>query len=320
MQTQKSAVFVNGKEFSLHQLTGQSAHGALVEMKRLSLDDHKRFRLPGPNPVSIEKKDLSKLRSGYVISPKTDGTRYIMMFTRLCGYKVVAIIDRAMNVFLFPLQTVPRSLYQGTIFDGELTVTKNGTPTFVLFDAVVISGVTVSHLNMGERFTAMRRSLRSFRSHPKDPADLALKDWTPVESPDVKKRLEASEKVFYTDGYVMVNVNKSVTYGRDFDFFKLKPHDKHTIDFIVMDAAGTLGVFDPAVRKNVSIASYDTTKNMFLIGTIVECSHNGDGAWSPIQMRTDKTEANDILTYQRTLVNIQENITLADVLNAVNKA
>ncbi|AGE59544.1 mRNA-capping enzyme (mRNA guanylyltransferase) [Acanthocystis turfacea Chlorella virus OR0704.3] len=319
MQTQKSNVFVNGKVLSLHQLTGQSAHDALVEMKRLSLDDHKKFRLPGPNPVSIEKKDLAKLKNSYVISPKTDGTRYILMFTRLYKYKVVMIVDRAMNVYLLPLQIVPRNLYQGTIFDGELTVTKTGTPTFVLFDAVVVAGVTVSHLTMGDRIIAMRRSLRSFRTHEKDPAVLAMKDWAPIESPNVKTRLKVSEDMYHTDGYVMVNVNKQVTYGRDFDFFKVKPHDKHTVDFIVLDAAGTLGLFDPKVRQNVPVTKYDTTKHMFLIGTVVECSFK-NYAWTPLQMRADKTEANDILTYERTLVNIEEHITLDDILDAVNKA
>ena len=318
MQTQKSNVFVNGKVLSLHQLTGQSAHDALVEMKRLSLDDHKKFRLPGPNPVSIQKKDLAKLRSGYVISPKTDGTRYILMFTRMYEYKVVMIIDRALNVYLLPLQIVPRNLYQGTLFDGELTITKSGKPTFVLFDAVVVAGVTVSHLTMGDRVIAMRRSLKSFRAHDKDPAVLAMKDWAPIESPNVKARLKVSEDVYHTDGYVMVNVNKPVTYGRDIDFFKLKPSDKHTVDFIVLDAAGTMGLFDPKVRQNVPITKYDTTKHLFLIGTIVESVFQ-NGVWVPVQMRTDKKEANDLLTYEKTLVNIEENISLDDVLNEVNK-
>ncbi|AGE50291.1 mRNA-capping enzyme (mRNA guanylyltransferase) [Acanthocystis turfacea Chlorella virus Canal-1] len=319
MQTQKSNVFINGKVLSLHQLMGQCAHDALAEMKRLSLDDHKKVRLPGPNPVSIEKKDLAKLRSDYVISPKTDGTRYILMFTRLYNYKMVIIVDRALNVYLLPLQIVPRNLYQGTLFDGELTVTKSGKPTFVLFDAVVVAGVTVSHLTMGDRVIAMRRSLKSFRKHEKDPAELACKDWAPINSANLKTRLKVSEDVYHTDGYVMVNVNKPITYGRDFDFFKVKPHDKHTVDFIVLDANGAMGLFDPKVRQNIPITKYDTTKSMFLIGTVVECSFK-NGVWVPLQMRTDKTEANDVLTYQRTLVNIDENITLDDVINAANKA
>jgi hypothetical protein len=37
-------------------------------------------------------------------------------------------------------------------------------------------------------------------------------------------------------------------------------------------------------------------------------------------MRADKTEANDMLTYERTLVNIEEHITLDDILDTVNKA
>jgi hypothetical protein len=78
-----------------------------------------------------------------------------------------------------------------------------------------------------------------------------------------------------------------------------------------------MGLFDPNIRQNVPITKYDTTKSMFLIGTVVECSFK-NGVWVPLQMRMDKTEANDILTYQRTLVNIEENISLDDIMNAVN--
>jgi hypothetical protein len=91
------------------------------------------------------------------------------------------------------------------------------------------------------------------------------------------------------------------------------------VDFIVLDAAGTMGLFDPKARQNVPITKYDTTKHLFLIGTIVESVFE-NGMWVPLQMRTDKKEANDVLTYEKTLINIDENITLDDVLNAVNKA
>jgi hypothetical protein len=194
MNTIKSNVFVNGKVLSLHQLTGQSAHDALVEMKRLSIDDHKKLRLPGPNPVSIEKKDLTKLRSGYVISPKTDGTRYIMMFTRLYEYKVVMIIDRAMNVYLFPLQVVPRALYQGTLYDGELTVTKTGKPTFVLFDAVIA------------------RLLSSFDDIPLNDTDPRRVAWVQTRA-RVMDCVQALDQLHLAATHELVRVHRPVTGG-----------------------------------------------------------------------------------------------------------
>ena len=143
IETAKETLVINGKQFPMHRLSGESATEIVKQMSELAMDDHKFPRLPGPNPVSIERKDFEKLKTkGYVIAEKTDGVRFIMMFTRLFGFKVCTIIDRSMAAYLVPLQAIPRVLFQGTIFDGELTVDKQGRKCFILFDAVVVSGVT----------------------------------------------------------------------------------------------------------------------------------------------------------------------------------
>lgn len=317
MQTSKAVVNINGRDISLHQVVGTAARDVLAEMKRLSRDDHPRLRLPGPNPVSIERKDITKLKNnGYVISEKTDGTRYILMCLRLYGLKLCVIIDRAFNVYLFSLQHIPRVLFQGTIFDGELTVDKRGLTKFILFDAVVIGGVTVSHMRLDERVVAMKRSLNAYRIHPKDIAELNFKQWIVLNDPDVVKKLSDAEDTYNCDGYVLMNYTLPVKYGRDFDFFKLKPDGKHTVDFIVLDANGAIGVYDPKTNANVKISNIDMTKQIFLIGTIVECVFVDD-AWVPLHVRTDKTQANDMLTYSKTLTNIKENIRLSDILSVM---
>ena len=87
ISTAKETLDINGKHFSMHRLTGESATEIVKQMSELAMDDHKFPRLPGPNPVSIERKDFEKLKTkGYVIAEKTDGVRFIMMFTRLFGF------------------------------------------------------------------------------------------------------------------------------------------------------------------------------------------------------------------------------------------
>ncbi|AGE51400.1 mRNA-capping enzyme (mRNA guanylyltransferase) [Paramecium bursaria Chlorella virus CviKI] len=312
--TERTVLTLNGLQIKLHKVVGESRDDILAKMKDLSMDDHKFPRLPGPNPVSIERKDFEKLKQQkYVVSEKTDGIRFMMFFTRVFGFKVCTIIDRAMTVYLLPFKNIPRVLFQGSIFDGELCVDiVEKKFAFVLFDAVVVSGVTVSQMDLASRFFAMKRSLKEFKNVPEDPAILRYKEWIPLEHPTViKDRLKKANAIYHTDGLIIMNVDEPVIYGRNFNLFKLKPGTHHTVDFIIMSEDGTIGIFDPNLRKNVSVGKLE---GYYKKGDIVECKLV-DGNWQYIQGRGDKTQANDKLTYEKTLLNIKENITIDEVLD-----
>ena len=314
IDTKKATLDVNGKTLNLHQVTGKAANDIIAELKRLSLDEHPRARLPGPNPVSLERENMPKLKNGYVVAEKTDGIRFMMCCVRLYDIKLCIIVDRAMTVYLLPLKCIPRVLFQGSIFDGEITVNKAGTPVFVLFDAVVLSGITVSQLPLSDRLVVMQRSLRSFRAHANDPVSLIFKKWIPLNAPDVRERLAKAEAQYHCDGVVLMPTTDPVIYGRHFSFYKLKPYGTHTVDFVVLDAKGTIGIYAPDVGKNVPICQIDITKQLFLIGTVVECAYE-HGKWHALHARFDKNTANDMLTYQKTLRNIAENIAVEEIFN-----
>ena len=311
ISTAKEILAINGKQFSMHRLTGESATEIVKQMSELAMDDHKFPRLPGPNPVSIERKDFEKLKTkGYVIAEKTDGVRFIMMFTRLFGFKVCTIIDRSMAAYLVPLKAIPRVLFQGTIFDGELTVDKQGKKCFILFDAVVVSGVTVSQLDLGSRLVAMRRSMKDFKVHPQDPVEIRMKAWSELSDVNAaKKKIAEANNVYHTDGVVLVPKDDPVVYGRNFDFFKMKPHGTHTVDFILMDNAGTIGVYDPRSKRDVAIGKVSCT---YQAGVVVECEIVNN-VWNVVGVRTDKNQSNDMLTYEKTMLNIRENILLHEL-------
>ncbi|APC25553.1 mRNA-capping enzyme (mRNA guanylyltransferase) [Only Syngen Nebraska virus 5] len=312
--TERANLTINGLQIKLHKVVGESRDDILAKIKDLSMDDHKFPRLPGPNPVSIERKDFEKLKQQkYVVSEKTDGIRFIMFFTRVFGFKVCTIIDRAMSVYLLPFKNIPRVLFQGSIFDGELCVdVVEKKFAFVLFDAVVVSGITVSQMNLPSRIFAMKRSLREFKNVPEDPALLRFKEWVPLEHPTViKDRLEKASGIYHTDGIIVMSVDEPVVYGRNFNLFKLKPSTHHTIDFIIMNGDGTIGIYDPKLQKNVSVGKLD---GYYKKGDIIECKLVND-KWHYVQGRGDKKQANDKLTYEKTLLNIKENITVSEILN-----
>lgn len=313
ISTAKETLVINGKQFPMYRLTGESATEIVKQMSELAMDDHKVPRLPGPNPVSIERKDFEKLKTkGYVIAEKTDGVRFIMMFTRLFGFKVCTIIDRSMAAYLVPLKAIPRVLFQGTIFDGELTVDKQGRKCFILFDAVVVSGVTVSQLDLGSRLIAMRRSLKDFKMHPQDPVELRFKSWSELRDVNAAKaKISEASKIYHTDGVVLVPKDDPVVYGRNFDFYKMKPHGTHTVDFIVMDNNGTIGVYDPRSKRDVAIGQISGN---YQAGIVVECEILNN-VWNVVGVRNDKKQSNDMLTYEKTLLNIRENILLHELFD-----
>lgn len=316
ISTEHSSINVNGKTIKLHKVTGKSSLGVIAEMKRLALDDHPKNRLPGPNPVSLERSEMYKLKSGYVVAEKTDGIRFMLCCMRLYDVKLCVIIDRAMNVYLLPLQCIPRVLFQGSIFDGEITVDKSGTPVFVFFDAVVVSGITVSQLPLDGRIISMHRSMKSFRAHPNDHVQVRFKKWIPLDAPDVCERLAKTESTYHCDGVVLVPVADPVVYGRHFHLFKLKPEGTHTVDFVILDSSGAIGIYDPEIGKNVPVGQIDMTKKLFLVGTIVECAYE-NGSWHALHDRSDKNQANDMRTYTKTILNIKEDIKFCEIIQFV---
>lgn len=313
IETVKETLVINGNNFPMHRLTGEAASDVVKQLMHLGMDDHKFPRLPGPNPVSIERKDFEKLKTKkYAIAEKTDGVRFIMMFTRLFDFKVCTIIDRSMAAYLVPLKSIPRVLFQGTLLDGELTVDKHGRKCFILFDAVVVSGVTVSQLDLGSRIIAMRRGLKDFKIHPNDPVELRMKAWSELSDVNAAKtKISEAEKIYHTDGVVCIPKDDPVIYGRNFDFFKLKPKGTHTVDFILMDNNGTIGVYDPRSKRDVAIGKVSCT---YQAGVVVECEIV-DNVWKVVCVRTDKNQSNDMLTYEKTLLNIRENIKLHELFD-----
>lgn len=313
IDTARETLLINGEKFSMHRLMGASATEVVKKMMELGLDDHKIPRLPGPNPVSIERKDFEKLKTKkYAIAEKTDGVRFIMMFTRLFDFKVCTIIDRSMAAYLVPLKSIPRVLFQGTLLDGELTVDKYGRKCFILFDAVVVSGVTVSQLDLGSRIIAMRRGLKDFKMHPNDPVELRMKAWSELSDVNAAKtKISEAEKIYHTDGVVCIPRDDPVIYGRNFDFFKLKPKGTHTVDFILMDNNGTIGVYDPRSKRDVAIGKVSCP---YQAGVVVECEIVNN-VWNVVCVRTDKKQSNDLLTYEKTLLNIRENILLHELFD-----
>ena len=286
-------------------------------VRDLSCDDAKAPRFPGPNPVSLDTSHFPGLRGkAYYVCEKTDGVRFLMTVATLPTpsgpLKLVALLDRALTAYVLPLRHVPKALFQGSLFDGELAWNKAESRwDFLVFDTPCVSGIPVLNLPLRARLEAARRGLDAYRPDPSDPVRLRLKTFVPCGRHEaIDRHLALASAAYDVDGVILTPAADAVVYGRHVGMFKLKTGAHHTVDFLVGHDGRQLAVFDAG--RHVAVGTARVTCQP---GSIVECraAEGHQGVWDPVGTRTDKTTANDMFTYKKTLLNMREGLTLDHV-------
>lgn len=323
------AADVGGHRLVLHRLAQPPAQvlqdlAFLTPQAAAAADARPRF--PGPNPVSLDSSHFPALASEpYYACEKTDGVRMLMVCCRVepgapgaPPVNLVALVDRAHAWYVFPLRHVPRAMFQGSLLDGELAWNKaRGAWDYLIFDAVTVSGIPVLYAPLPDRLAAVDRALRAYRGAPDDPAAVRIKAFVPcTKADDVRLLLCAAQLSYDVDGLILTPALAPVTYGRHMRMFKLKHGSKHTVDFMVGGSGNDLLVFDAG--RHVRVARL--APNAFVhSGAIVECCPQDESfaVWDVVTVRTDKTTANDMFTYRKTLLNMRENLNWDAVFAAV---
>lgn len=300
---------------TLHRVLGKDHTDLLSALARVSQSKDPR-RFPGSNPCSLERADFPRLnQQPYFLAEKTNGIRFLMFSTTHNGKHVCAIVDRAMSVWLLPLQALPTALFQGSVVDCELAFNKVEKQWQLLaFDAYVVSGVPVFDLPFSHRMSALKRAMAVYVYTAGDPVPFKIKSFVPATMFAVYLEHEATARAhFDVDGLILTPELSHATIGRSPDLLKLKTH--HTIDFQVGPDGVQLGVWD-AMRKTHAVV--ERLRLPSDPGAIVECERGADSLWVVVCVRTDKTTANDLLTYERTKVNMREGITYEELQGAMH--
>jgi len=138
------------------------------------------LKFMGCMPVNFQRHNIEDVQrsedNGYFLSEKTDGLRFLMIFTG----KTAVLVDRAMK----GMQPTPRPgasdpnadplapliplIKPGTVFDGEVVMhRKLRRPIFIVFDVLSISATEpILHLPFEQRYQHLRRA--SFRTPTAD--------------------------------------------------------------------------------------------------------------------------------------------------------
>lgn len=306
----KTAVQSVHGTLALHRVLEPDRTALLTQLAAVS-GTHNIRKFPGANPCSLERAKFPMLKQQpYYLTEKTNGVRFLFFCCVLRNLNVTCIVDRAMAVFVVPLRAVPTAMFQGSVVDCELALNKvTGQWHLLAFDAYVVSGVPAFQLPFSQRMSALRRAMTAYEPHPDDPVSLRIKSFIPTSMFRMFLDHEREARRFFdVDGIILTPEITQAGIGRQLELFKLKT--RHTVDFLVGADGVQLSVFLPGTRSHVPVAMLRAPVQA---GAVAECERAADGVWDLVCVRTDKATANDMLTYERTLVNIEEGITVDEL-------
>lgn len=216
---------------------------------------------PAPNPVSIERKDFSKIASHhYGVAEKTDGVRYTLVLLQWpqTNKPVAVMWNRGSEMYEVRGVYADEVYFRGSVFDGELVWEYENGPNlpprqvYWVYDTLMLGSDSYKDRPFLQRYETCQ-SLFDCEGQDvvKDPRgwfqkakDLALKGRVVCEGNQYC--LTFQPKRFYdkcellhvwerksllkhkSDGLILVDMQETVHTGTDFSSFKWKCH--HTID------------------------------------------------------------------------------------------
>ena len=278
----------------------------------------KPHMFPAPQPISVERRHFGQLNSHpYVVSPKADGERFLL----------VALGDRSVLINRAFEETDIKFRFKKNAFEGTILDVEKIGNRILVFDAYQVNGEVIKDANLDERLERATALVKSVLKTSKDPLKIEMK---PVfERNELEKALK-TDFGYETDGLIFTPKDEPARVGTHETMFKWKPLEKNTVDFQVVPSTKMHDcrqemiygydlyvqehgkkICEARVPQNLVEPHWrpimDAGKDHCLI---LECEYiQGDpNFWRPIGIRRDKTMPNARRTFQRTLVNIEEDI------------
>jgi hypothetical protein len=253
-------------------------------------------------------------QNDYYVCEKTDGTRYALVCLTVGGKKITSLINRALEVKILTLN-VPKNVHLGTVLDGELIENY-----FHVYDCIHYAGESTKSRTLLERLDKVNTFVSGTMKLKKDPIILKTKNFYHIRNIKDFKRDVLDTLDHKSDGLIFTPVDSPIITGTHETMFKWKPGDSNTVDFKLKFTNGRWCMYlqekgymyyESEIPKNKEIPTW------LKDDMIVECKymvHETPLWWKPLLPRTDKVHPNNRRTYYNTIKNIQENITLYELI------
>ena len=282
---------------------------------------------PGPQPVSIERKHFDLIKQNeYWVCEKTDGVRFIFLAVKINDIPFCLCINRRRDIYLLNFE-LEDSVFEGTIFDGELVFDNDKNAyKYLVYDSTRISGKDITKQKHSERLRETLSVIEYIKYDEDSSFEIHFKFFAPLNQIEAYLSNNLITLTHATDGLIFTPENEEIKSGTHFTMFKWKECSNNTIDFSIIynDKTTNFTCWLSSNKrrlqmKNIHLCFDQSNKNIHSIirefqkkdnirNCIIECLYISENEWKPIKYRDDKIHPNNMLTYQKTLLNIRENI------------
>ena len=290
-------------------------------------------------------------RGEYTVAFKADGTRYFLSFLCVEGEYTIYLFNRKFKVAMkIPLRgTFPVEAFEGSLFDVELLA--NGT--MFIFDCMAVFGNSVRHLNyiirleIARSFLSRSVSQLAILQAPQNHAMAYPSNYPLHLAAQLSADFQLQVKnVFYchhlqqlqappyaTDGFNFTSMLDPYAIFKEnlLSNIKWKPIQHITIDFLMLPSSphsvwhhhpqnacpakyrprsGNTELWTQHKKQNVLFCR--TESKTHATGQIGEFTWK-EGGWRLVKIRSDKNNPNQLQTVTRTITNIDEYISFADL-------
>lgn len=202
--------------------------------------DRKKF--PGAQPCSVMRADLQTLATEhYVVAPKTDGTRYLMLVSGSAeSSDMVFMIDRSLSIWIVPLFFREPVHASRALFDGELVYDSVRCEwVYQIFDLVGCGTRFQPRDNYVKRMEnarhlIQRELLPTAPNAAPAPMRVIVKRFYPTYKIDALLSDMERNTGCQTDGLVFTPVPLGVKPFRNRRTFKWKEQRDNTVDFALL--------------------------------------------------------------------------------------
>lgn len=278
---------------------------------------------PGPQPVSIEYKDIEVLRKKpYVACAKLDGERFFLYSTQVPIdlqkpnqnlLNISFLINRNFQFFITTLNW-PEEMYKNKILlDGELI-----EKTFIVHDSIIINGNIINKEPWDTRWHTANKFLSQYGGKHHS-LTIKLKKFYTIPQLNILFR-DMKEQTTPSDGIIFYPIKEPIGYRHQPTLLKWKPPGKHTMDFKIIIEGHKVKLMAWASGKDIEYKTLPITHFSNIedlsSGDIIEFTTINKGRqlqFKPIKKRTDKPVGNSLFTIKKTLLNIKQNIQQKDL-------
>jgi mRNA guanylyltransferase len=317
-----SVAFCNSKAFKID--SAELKEKVFLECDNLFGFQLKRDYFPGPQPVTIEKKNLHQLKNNYIVCEKSDGERAILLLINLNNKPMCFMINRN-NDFYFLDLSFKKEVYEGSVFDGELIKTKNGSWNYLIHDCMIYNGSSFIEKSHRLRYGCVIDLItKRYQNKSEDCVNIKTKIFYDF-GPQLIKTWEHIQQTTENkiDGLIFTPINGNIKFGRDTSLFKWK--ELHTIDFLVKLVSKKINLyyykkmlviyksFASKEKNYKSIVDFVDENTDLAEGVIIEFKIINGDCFIPYRVRTDKAKPNGEITVNNTLKNIEESLKIEEL-------